>query len=180
MLLILDLFSNIRSQASNAWSRVPSVRPLITTFWPDLKSNGTTTSTVKVIMHILGIIQLRNVNKIYKYFIQVVGDHKFIINETVHVQQSDFGHVIFKVRTVDIKPVDETTEGVDDDTTFVPEVEIDDPYTTQGAPEIDEDDKRPTVEDTGNIDGNTIGSPEILEDTNEISPETLENFEVKK
>lgn len=113
---------------------------------------------------------------------QVVGDHKFVINETVHVQQSDFGHVIFKVRTVNIKPIDGNTEGVDDnETTISPEIDIDEPNTTRGVSENDDDDDRPTVEDTGDIDDtNRIGSPEVLENTNDISGDGLENFEVKK
>lgn len=113
---------------------------------------------------------------------QVVGDHKFVINETVHVQQSDFGHVVFKVRTVDIKPIDGNTEGVDEnETTISPETDIDEPKTTHRASENDDYDDRPTVEDTGDIDGtNRIGSPEVLENTNYISGDNLENFEVKK
>lgn len=117
-------------------------------------------------------------------FLQVVGDHKFIINETVHVQQSDFGHVIFKVRTVDIKPLaEETTEGVDDETTVPSNVDIDEPNTTQkpGPEYNDDDDDRVSVVDSGDIDGNNrAGSPEILDDSNEIPAGTLEEFEVKK
>lgn len=118
--------------------------------------------------------------------LQVVGDHKFIINETVHVQQSDFGHVIFKVRTVDIKPVepnDETTEGVGDETTAGPGGDIDDPNTTNTAnrPEngSDDDDDRVSIADTGDIDDNR-GSPELLDEANEIAGGTIEQFEVKK
>lgn len=115
---------------------------------------------------------------------QVVGDHKFIINETVHVQQSDFGHVIFKVRTVDIKPLaEETTEGVDDETTVPSNVDIDESNTTQkpGPEYNDDDDDRVSVVDSGDIDGNNrAGSPEILDDSNEIPAGTLEEFEVKK
>lgn len=47
--LFIDFFSQIRDQASTAWSRMPSIRPMINNYWPDVKSNGTTTSTVKVI-----------------------------------------------------------------------------------------------------------------------------------
>ncbi|XP_031623913.1 uncharacterized protein LOC116341147 [Contarinia nasturtii] len=151
-----NIFHQIRNTASNAWSRVPSMQPIIKNYWPDVKTNGSTTSTVKV-----------------------VGDHKFIINETVHVQQSDFGHIIFKVRTVDIKPAepnDETTEGVvDNDTTIYPNVDID---TTYRPTEIEEDDERPNVEDTGDIDGNSVGTPELLDNTNEIlTLNNLEHFE---
>lgn len=114
----------------------------------------------------------------------MVGDHKFIINETVHVQQSDFGHVVFKVRTVDVKPLnepnDETTEGIDSDPTISPDVEIDEPNTTTRPTEYDDDDERTTVEDFGDIDGNRASIPEILNDANEISGDNLENFEVKK
>lgn len=46
--LLLDFFNNIRSGASTAWSRVPSLKPLIQNYWPDVQTNGTTTSTVKV------------------------------------------------------------------------------------------------------------------------------------
>ncbi|XP_055299599.1 uncharacterized protein LOC129567077 [Sitodiplosis mosellana] len=156
-----NFFNQIRSTASNAWSRVPSVKPMINNYWPDVKSNGTTTSTVKV-----------------------VGDHKFIINETVHVQQSDFGHVVFKVRTVDVKPVepnDETTEGVEDnDTTISPDVDIDEPNTTQRPTENEDDDERSTIEDFGDIDGNRVGEADILDDANEISRDSLENFEREK
>lgn len=114
---------------------------------------------------------------------QVVGDHKFIINETVHVQQSDFGHVIFKVRTVDVKPVernDETTEGVDIDTTIAPDVDIDEPNTTQRPTENDDDDERSTIEDFGDIDGSRPDQTEIINDVNQITRDTIENFEVKK
>lgn len=111
--------------------------------------------------------------------LQVVGDHKFIINETVHVQKSNFGHIVFKVRTVDIKPAepnDETTEGIDNDTTTGPEVNIE---TTERPTEIDDDDERPNVEDTGDID--RIGTPELIDNTNEIiTLDTIEQFEVKK
>lgn len=103
-------------------------------------------------------------------FAQVVGDQKFIINETVHVQKTDLGHIYFKLRTVDIEPAesnDQTTEGVENDATINPNVDIDEQNTTQ----------RPTENDD---DGNRIGSPEILDDANEITQDNLEQFEVKK
>lgn len=133
--------------------------------------------------------QVRGWNlKIAFFSKQVVGDHKFIINETVHVQQSDFGHVIFKVRTVDIKPIersDETTEGVDnDDTTETPQVDIDTPNTNGSESGNDDQDDRESVADTGDIDGNRVGSSEVLDvidNTNEVTADDLlETFEVKK
>lgn len=118
--------------------------------------------------------------------LQVVGDHKFIINETVHVQQSDFGHVVYKMRTVDVQPVepnDETTEGVEDETTAGPEGGIDVPNTSNPAntPEngSDDDDDRVSIADTGDIDDNR-GSPEVFDEDNEIAGGTIEQFEVKK
>lgn len=98
------------------------------------------------------------------------------------MQQNDFGHVVFKVRTVDIKPLsEETTEGVDNEPTVPSNVDIDEPNTTQKPTEVnDDDDDRVTVEDIGDIDGNRAGSPEILDDANEIPVGTLEEFEVKK
>lgn len=121
------------------------------------------------------------------HFVQVVGDHKFIINETVHVQQNDWGHVIFKTRTVDIKPIDKTTEGADDDdTTEIPEgVDIDQPAQTTPKPREntnDDDDERVSVADVGDIDGvrAVAGSPELFDNANEIPVGTLEDFEVKK
>lgn len=162
---VFDGFSNfltqIRSQATTAWNRVPSIKPIINNYWPFFQNNGTTTSTVKV-----------------------VGDHKFIINETVHVQQSDFGHVVFKVRTVDVKPVEPNdggaTETVDKEyTTEVPEFGINVPDTN--IPEItnDENDDRESVADTGDIDVILSGSPEVLENTNEVNPGLLETFETE-
>lgn len=121
----------------------------------------------------------------YRSF-QIVGDHKFTINETVHVQQNDYGNVVFKVRTVDIKPIDKTTEEVDDETTEIPAgVDIDQPTPTTQRPREsanDDDDERVSVVDTGDIDGVRIvnGSPEIFDAANEISASSLENFEVKK
>lgn len=98
------------------------------------------------------------------------------------MQQSGFGHVVFKVRTVDIKPLaEETTEGVDDETTIPSNVDIDEPNTTQKPrPESnDDDDDRVSVADSGDIDGNNrAGSPEILDDANEIPSGALEDFEV--
>lgn len=120
--------------------------------------------------------------------IQIVGDHKFIINETVHVQQNDWGHVIFKTRTVDIKPTDKTTEGEDNDgTTEIPEgVDIDQPQQTTPKPREntnDDDDDRVSIADSnGDIDGvrAVVGSPELFDNANEIPVSTLEDFEVKK
>lgn len=114
----------------------------------------------------------------FHFCTQIVGDQKYTINETVHVQQSDFGHVIFKVRTVDVKPVestDETTEGVYIDTTISPDVD-----DTQRPTENDDDDERPTVEDTGDIDGNGVDEPELIYSNNEILQNNLEHFGVKK
>lgn len=115
---------------------------------------------------------------------QVVGDHKFIINETVHVRQGDFGHVVFKVRTVDVKPLepnDDTTESVDiDDSTQLPQGDIDTPNTNGPESANDDDDDRETVADTGDIDGNRAILPEVINDTNEIAADLLETFEVKK
>lgn len=98
------------------------------------------------------------------------------------MQQNDFGHVVFKVRTVDIKPLsEETTEGVDNETTVPPNVDIDEPNTTRKPIEgDDDDDDRVTVEDSGEIDGINIGSPEVFDNANEIPVGTLEDFEVKK
>lgn len=120
------------------------------------------------------------------FLFQIVGDHKFTINETVHVQQGDFGHVVFKVRTVDIKPIDKSTEGPDNETTEIPsDVDIDQlAQTTQKPRESanDDDDERVTVVDTGDIDGVRIvnGSPEVFDNANEIPTGSLELFEVKK
>lgn len=126
------------------------------------------------------------VNFFFVYFVQlvqIVGDHKFIINETVHVQQNDFGHVIFKTRTVDIKPIDKTTEGVDDETTEIPQdVDIDQPQQTTPKPREstnEDDDERVSVVDTGDIDGVRTGSLELFDNANEIPVSTLEDFEVK-
>lgn len=103
----------------------------------------------------------------------------------MHVQQSDFGHVVFKVRTVDVKPVEpndgETTEAVDKEyTTEAPQFGINVP--DRNIPEItnDENDDRESVADTGDIDVIQSGSPEVLENTNEVSADLLEAFEVKK
>lgn len=104
----------------------------------------------------------------------------------MHVQQGDFGHVVFKVRTVDIKPIDKTTEEVDDETTEIPAgVDIDQPAQTTQKPREsanDDDDERVTVVDTGDIDGLRVvsGSPEQFENANEIPTSSLEDFEVKK
>lgn len=91
---------------------------------------------------------------------------------------------MFKVRTVDVKPVepnDETTEGVEDvNTTIAPGFDIDEPNVTQRPTENDDDDDRPTVEDFGDIDGNHVGESGILNHANEIPRDSLENFEVKK
>lgn len=107
------------------------------------------------------------------------------------MQQNDFGHVIFKVRTVDIKPIDKTTEGADDETTEIPSgVDIDQPTQTTQRPREganDDDDERVSVADTGDIDGVRVvvgaaaaDSPELLDNANEIPVSTLEDFEVKK
>lgn len=103
----------------------------------------------------------------------------------MHIQQSDFGHVVFKVRTVDVKPVEpndgETTEAVEkENTTEAPQFGINVP--DRNIPEItnDENDDRESVADTGDIDVIQSGSPEVLENTNEVSADLLEAFEVKK
>lgn len=102
------------------------------------------------------------------------------------MQQNDWGHVVFKTRTVDIKPVDKTTEGADDDgTTEIPEgVDIDQPAQTTPKPREsnDDDDDRVSIADTGDIDGvrAVAGSPELFDNANEIPVSTLEDFEVKK
>lgn len=103
----------------------------------------------------------------------------------MHVRQSDFGHVIFKVRTVDVKPVEPNdggaTEAVDKEyTTEAPEFGINVPDSN--IPEItnDENDDRESVADTGDIDVIQSGSPEVLENTNELTADLLETFEVKK
>lgn len=117
------------------------------------------------------------------FLVQIVGGHKFTINETVHVQQSDFGHVVYKVRTVDVKPVepnDEATEGVEDETTELSLVDIDGPSSNGPENTNDVDDDRETVADTGDIDGNQVGSPEVVGDTNELTSDLVESFEVKK
>lgn len=119
----------------------------------------------------------------------MVGDHKFIINETTHVQESDYGHVVYKVRTVDIKPLDEdettegteeeTTEGTEEERTNSPESDIDEPNTTE---EID--DREPVteegesdVDDSIDIDGNAV---ESFDEANEISRNVINAYEVKK
>lgn len=90
---------------------------------------------------------------------------------------------MFKVRTVDVKPVepnDEATEGVEDDnTTIAPGFDIDG-SNTQRPTENEDDDDRPTVADFGDIDGNHVGESGILNNANEIPRDSLENFEVKK
>lgn len=100
------------------------------------------------------------------------------------MQQNDFGHVIFKTRTVDVKPIDKTTEGADDETTEIPEgVDIDQPAQTTPKPREstnEDDDERVSVLDNGDIDGVRTGSLELLNNANEIPVSTLEDFEVKK
>lgn len=127
------------------------------------------------------------------FYAQIVGDHKYTINETTHVRKTNFGDVFFKVRTVDVQPVDvddtteprevDTTNGVDFDidnipTTLAPPPEIPETFDTREGAD-DENDERRTVDD-GTVD---IDSPELSETDdsvgNEISRDILEQLEVK-
>lgn len=128
----------------------------------------------------------------------MVGDHKFIINETVQIQESEYGHVVVKVKTVDIKPASEedTTEESSEEPTVRPNIDpmlhIDVPNSTEEresgtdesfeTDESDESDREPITEagereiDEGvDIDGNS-GS---FDDGNDISRTSIA-FEVKK
>lgn len=123
---------------------------------------------------------------------QVVGDHKFIINETVHIQESEYGHVVVKVKTVDIKPAtaEDITEESGEEPTVRPDVYV--PNSTEEresgtdetfeTDESDESDREPTTEagereiDEGvDIDENS----ESFDDGNDISRTSI-SFEVKK
>lgn len=92
---------------------------------------------------------------------------------------------MFKVRTVDIKPIGETTEGVDNESTEIPPgVDIDQPPQTTQKPREntndDDDDRVSVIVDNGDIDGVPASSPELFTNGNEIPVSTLEDFEVKK
>lgn len=66
LLAISDLVQSLRSQASTAWSHVPSLRPLISTYWPSADPTGATTSTVKVTNHfIIFLLFQLNVNFLF-------------------------------------------------------------------------------------------------------------------
>lgn len=86
------------------------------------------------------------------------------------------------MRTVDVKPLEETTEsGVNVETNTG---DIDEPRVTPKPPSReganDDDDDRVTVEDTGDIDVIRAGSPELFDVANEIPVGNIEQFEVKK
>lgn len=122
---------------------------------------------------------------------QVVGDHKFIINETVHIQESEYGHVVVKVKTVDIKTAsdEDTTEESSEEPTVRPDVDV--PNSTEEresgtdetseTDESDESDREPVTEagereiDEGvDIDENSG----FFDDGNDISRNAIA-FEVK-
>lgn len=125
----------------------------------------------------------------------MVGDHKFIVNETVHIQESEYGHVVVKVKTVDIKPAsdEDTTEESSEEPTVRPDVDVPnsteeresgtvETFETDESDESDESDREPVTEegeseiDEGiDIDGNS-GS---FDDGNDISRTSIA-FEVKK
>lgn len=88
---------------------------------------------------------------------QIVGDTKFIITETTHVQNIGFGSVVYKVRTIDVQPVepgDVPSDDGDDERPTVP-TDIDDttvndrrePTGDDGASEFD-----PNVDIDGNVE----------------------------
>lgn len=123
----------------------------------------------------------------------MVGDHKFIINETVHVQESDYGHIVFRVKTVNIKPAsdEDTTEESGEEPTAVPEAEM--PNSTEDresetdetieTDESEESDREPVTDagerdiDEGDVD--IDGNSGSFDDGNDISRNSI-GFEVKK
>lgn len=105
--------------------------------------------------------------------------HKYVINETITTRNSPFGQSVFKVRTVDILPLDaEDGKAGNDDTTTTGTDQIDTAEETTSAPAatgtatgsaVD------AIETTDNADDDKTavdrGSPEELEPDhrNEIS-----------
>lgn len=125
---------------------------------------------------------------------QVVDGHKVIINDTVYSKKTDFGETIFKVRTIDVRPLDDDESATDAN---VPEAEAEPEATTFNVKSDDDDDDtnqtpKNDVESTetsdeggaigsADIDAINTGSPEVFDTSsdNEI-PKNIDELEVKK
>ncbi|XP_053696524.1 uncharacterized protein LOC128743867 isoform X2 [Sabethes cyaneus] len=71
--------------------------------------------------------------------VKVIDGHKVVINDTYYTKKTDFGTSIFKVRVIDVKPVDE--EGADKPAA------TDSPVETGNRAGTDDEPKKPSSED---------------------------------
>lgn len=97
-----------------------------------------------------------------------------VINDTVYTKNTPFGQSIYKVRTVDILPLDDDTISPTDTSTAKDSENLPKTSTTTEAT------KDPETNDV-NRDDIDRGSPEVLETNNrknEISPQDIDNVEV--
>lgn len=96
----------------------------------------------------------------------MVGDHKFIINETAHIQESEYGHVVVKVKTVDIKSAsdEDTTEESSEEPTVRPDVVETDESNESDSESVTEANERETDEsvDTDENSGSFDDDNDIL------------------
>lgn len=95
------------------------------------------------------------------------------INETVYTTKTAHGHSIYKVRTVNVEPVDDSTTMAP-----VPNKETTESNAEPLEPNNNDEDGNINLDEIGNID---VGSPELLDSshTNEIVRET-DDIEVLK
>lgn len=91
--------------------------------------------------------------------LQIMNGHKYVINETISHKNTPFGSSVFKVRTVDILPLNDTDADAAKATEATPEAEGKAEATTSSS-------ATEAGKTTGEAETIDRGSPEVLEPDN--------------